>query len=107
MQRTIGQPPVIVDGLAVLSRLSNPYRATVDLDIVDRLLGQVPQLEVLRAAAGAERVEPSAVLLPTAYGPVRVDVLEVRQVDIDDPSDDPAIDCTPPPTPGPTTPRPT
>ncbi len=85
----IGQPPVIVGGLAVLSRLSNPYRATVDLDIVDRLLGQVPQLEVLRAAAGAERVEPSAVLLPTAHGPVRVDVLEVRQVDIDDPSDDP------------------
>lgn len=24
----IGQPPVIVGGLAVLSRLSNPYRAT-------------------------------------------------------------------------------
>jgi hypothetical protein len=46
----IGQPPVVVGGVAVLSRLSNPYRATVDLDVVDRLLGEVPQLEVLRAA---------------------------------------------------------
>lgn len=85
----IGRPPVIVGGLAVLSRLSSPYRATVDLDVVDRLLGEVPQLEVLRAADGAESVEPSAVLLPTAYGPVRVDVLEVRQIELDEPSDDP------------------
>ncbi|WP_199520848.1 hypothetical protein [Jiangella anatolica] len=56
---------------------------------MDRLLGEVPQLEVLRAADGAEPVEPSAVLLPTAFGPVKVDVLEVRQVEIDRPSDDP------------------
>lgn len=85
----IGHPPVIVGGLALLSRLSSPYRATVDLDVVDRLLGEVPQLEVLRAADGAEPVEPSAVLLPTAYGPVKVDVLEVRQVELDQPSNDP------------------
>lgn len=85
----LGHPPVIVGGLAVLSRLSNPYRATVDLDVVDRLLGEIPQLEVLRAAAGAETVEPAAVLLPTPYGSVKVDVLEVRQVEIDHPSDDP------------------
>jgi hypothetical protein len=85
----IGQPPVIVGGLAVLSRLSSPYRATVDLDLVDRLLGEVPQLEVLRAADGAESVEPAAVLLPTPYGAVKVDVLEVRQVELDLPSDDP------------------
>ena len=85
----LGQPPVIVGGLAVLSRLSNPYRATVDLDVVDRLLGNTPQLEVLRAAVGAEPVEPAAVLLPTPYGSVKVDVLEVRQVEIDEPSDDP------------------
>lgn len=64
VRELIGQPPVIVGGLAVLARLSNPYRATVDLDIVDRRLGHVPQLEVLRAADGAEPVEPSAVLLP-------------------------------------------
>ena len=58
----LGQPPVIVGGLAVLSRLSSPYRATTDLDVVDRLLGEAPQLEVLRAASGAEPVEPEAVL---------------------------------------------
>lgn len=85
----IGEPPVIVGGLAVLSRLSKPYRATVDLDIVDRLLGGTPQLEVLRAAAGAKPLEPAAVLLPTDFGLVKVDVLEVRQVEIDQPSDDP------------------
>ena len=102
----IGHPPVIVGGLALLSRLSSPYRATVDLDVVDRLLGEVPQLEVLRAADGAEPVEPSAVLLPTAYGPVKVDVLEVRQVELDQPSNDPATDSTPQPMPGLTTLRP-
>lgn len=85
----IEKPPVIVGGLAVLTRLSTPNRATVDLDVVDRLLGDVPQLEVLRAAAGAEPVEPAAVLLPTPFGSVRVDVLEVRQAELDRPSDDP------------------
>jgi hypothetical protein len=85
----IGQPPVVVGGLAVMCRLSTPYRATTDLDVVDRLLGDLPQLQVLRAARGAEPVEPAAVLLPTAYGQVKVDVLEVRQVEIDQPSDDP------------------
>lgn len=59
----IGETPVIVGGLAVLARLSNPYRATVDLDVVDRMLGATPQLEVLRSAPGAEpvvaRVVPS------------------------------------------------
>jgi hypothetical protein len=85
----IGQPPVIVGGLAVLSRLSNPYRATVDLDVVDRLLGDTPHLEVLRLADGAKPIEPAAVLLPTPYGAVKVDVLEVRQVELDQPSEDP------------------
>lgn len=85
----IGQPPVVVGGLAVLSRLSSHYRATVDLDVVDRLLGAVPHLEVLRSADGAEAAEPSAVLLPTDYGLVKVDVLEVRQVELEQPSDDP------------------
>ena len=86
----IGQPPVVVGGLAVMCRLTNAYRATVDLDVVDRQLrGTVPQLEVLRAAVGAEAVEPAAVLLPTPLGSVRVDVLEVRQIELDEPSDDP------------------
>jgi hypothetical protein len=85
----IGHSPVVVGGLAVMCRLSNPYRATTDLDVVDRMLGETPQLQVLRAARGAESVEPTSVLLPTAYGQVRVDVLEVRQIEIDQPSDDP------------------
>jgi hypothetical protein len=49
----------------------------------------VPQLQVLRAARGAGPVEPASVLLPTAYGQVKVDVLEVRQIEIDQPGDDP------------------
>jgi hypothetical protein len=85
----IRQPPVVVGGLAVMCRLSTPYRATTDLDVVDRLLGGVPQLQVLRAAQGAEPVEPTSVLLPTRYGQVKIDVLEVRQIEIDQPSDDP------------------
>jgi hypothetical protein len=85
----IGRPPVIIGGLTVLSRLSSPYRATVDLDVVDRRLGDVPQLDVLRAADGAKPVEPAAVLLPTPYGKVKIDVLEVRQAELDQPSDDP------------------
>lgn len=85
----IGQPAVVVGGLAVMCRLSVAYRATVDLDVVDRLGDNPPQLEVLRAAAGAEPVEPAAVLLPTPFGKVRVDVLEVRQIELDQPSDDP------------------
>lgn len=85
----LGQSPVVVGGVAVLSRLSNPYRATVDLDVVDRLIGEVPHLELLRAADGAEPVQPAAVLLSTPYGRVKVDVLEVRQVELDMPSDDP------------------
>lgn len=89
VRAVIGQPPVIVGGLAVLSRLANPHRATVDLDVVDRLVGPTPHLEVLRSAEGSVSVEPAAVELPTQYGPVKVDVLEVRQAEIDRPSDDP------------------
>lgn len=88
VRKLIGQPPVVVGGLAVLSRLSTPYRATVDLDVVDRLHGDAPQLEVLRSAEGAKADGPAAVLLPTAYGDVKVDVLEVRQAELDQPSDD-------------------
>ncbi len=72
-----------------MCRLSDAYRAITDLDVVDWLLGEVPQLQVLRAARGAKPVEPTSVLLPTVYGKVKVDVLEVRQIEIDQPSDDP------------------
>ncbi|WP_198955159.1 hypothetical protein [Kineosporia sp. R_H_3] len=86
---SLGQPPVVVGGLAVLARLSTPHRATVDLDVVDRMLGPIPHLEVLRAVEGATAEEPAAVLLPTPLGMVKVDVLQVRQVELDHPSDDP------------------
>jgi hypothetical protein len=72
-----------------MCRLANPYRATTDLDLVDRLPGEMPPLQVLRAARGAQPVPPTSVLLPTVYGQVKVDVLEVRQIEIDQPSDDP------------------
>jgi hypothetical protein len=85
----IGRPPVVVGGLAVMCRLADPYRATTDLDLVDRLRGETPQLQVLRASKGARPVPPTSVLLPTAYGLVKVDVLEVRQTEVDQPSDDP------------------
>jgi hypothetical protein len=78
-----------VGGVAVMCRLSTPYRATNDLAVVDRMLGSTPQLEILRAAEGATPVEPAAVLLPTPFGDVKIDVLEVRQVELDEPSDDP------------------
>ena len=67
----VGHSPVVVGGLAVMCRLSSPYRATADLDVVDRLLGEVPQLQVLRAARGAEPVEPASVLLPAPTSAAR------------------------------------
>ncbi|WP_345429144.1 hypothetical protein [Actinoallomurus vinaceus] len=80
VQGVIEVRTLIVGGLAVLSRLSSPYRATVDLDVVDRLVGGVPHLEVLRAADGAKPVEPAAVLLPTPY--VRpASLAQIRAVD--------------------------
>ncbi|MFI5843470.1 hypothetical protein ACIA8K_27560 [Catenuloplanes sp. NPDC051500] len=60
----------------------------MDLDVVDRLHGDVPHLEVLRSALGAEPALPAVVLLPTPYGQVKVDVLEVPQIELDEPSDD-------------------
>lgn len=85
----LGELPVVIGGLAVVTRLSTAYRATVDLDLVDRRSsGREPHLEVLRRAPGAEPTEPAAVTLPTPYGSVRVDVLEVNQAELDHPSDD-------------------
>jgi len=85
--RLIDRRPTVVGGLAVMSRLQIPYRATVDLDVVDRGLGTESQLEVLLKADGAERKDPSAVMVPTPSGAVKVDVLEVNQAEIDTPSD--------------------
>ncbi|MEH3076874.1 MAG: nucleotidyl transferase AbiEii/AbiGii toxin family protein [Quadrisphaera sp.] len=89
VEQTSGRPAVVVGGLAVLCRLSHAHRATVDLDVVDRGDQSEPLLELLRQAPGSTAVLPEAVMLPTAFGDVRVDVLTVRQVELDDPSTDP------------------
>lgn len=89
IQDLLGRPAVVVGGIAVLTRLSRPHRTTTDLDLVDQPQNQRRQLEILRAAAGAQAVEPAAVILPTILGPVKIDVLEVRQAELDNPSADP------------------
>ena len=86
-----GRPVIVVGGLAVLCRLSHPYRATTDLDTVARLqAGQVGQIELL-VAAGATPSGPTGVQVQTPLGPVQVDVLEVTDADLaplpDDPTD--------------------
>ena len=82
VQELLGDP-VIVGGLAVMSRLGNAYRVTQDLDALRRQLsGDTRGLEVLRAA-GAKNVDEVGGLLPTPRGDVRVDVLEARHHDLD------------------------
>lgn len=69
----------------MLCRLSRPYRATCDLDTVSRLQhGQTGQLQLL-VAAGATLSGPSGVRLPTALGPVQIDVLQVTDADFEPP----------------------
>ena len=54
--RNTGRPVIVVGGLAVLCRLSRPYRATTDLDTVSRLqTGQVGQLELLAPRGDPQR----------------------------------------------------
>jgi hypothetical protein len=57
-----GRAVVLVGGLAVMCRLSTPYRVTTDLDTVDRRgVGEHSQLELL-VAAGATPSGPSGAL---------------------------------------------
>lgn len=84
-----GRAVVLVGGLAVMCRLSTPYRATTDLDTVHRrTVEELPQLELL-VSAGATPSGPSGALVHTPYGQVQVDVLEVTDAEIDDLPDDP------------------
>jgi hypothetical protein len=84
-----GRAVVLVGGLAVMCRLSNPYRVTTDLDTVHRRgARERPQLELL-VATGATPSGPSGALVHTPYGDVQVDVLEVTDAEIDDLPDDP------------------
>jgi hypothetical protein len=88
MRRT-GRPVVVVGGLAVVCRLSRPYRATSDLDVVSRRArGDIPQLDLL-LASGARSSGVSGALVPTESGPVQVDVLEVTDAELDELPDDP------------------
>ncbi len=80
-QRT-GREVIVVGGLAVVCRLTHPYRVTSDLDTVNRRRNDEPaQLELL-VASGAEPSGVSGVLVPTSAGPVQVDVLEVTDADL-------------------------
>lgn len=84
-----GRAVVLVGGLAVMCRLSTPYRVTTDLDTVDRrTVEQRSQLELL-VSTGATPSGPSGALVHTPYGDVQVDVLEVTDAEIDDLPDDP------------------
>lgn len=87
-----GTTPTIVGGLAVLCRVQHAHRATTDLDTLNRRnAGSHPLLEVLLASPGAERRDAAGVMLPTARGPVKVDVIEVIERpdshEIEDPTD--------------------
>jgi hypothetical protein len=84
-----GRDVVMVGGLAVMCRLSAPYRVTTDLDTVDRLVaGAHSQLELL-VSAGATPSGPSGALVTTPFGEVQVDVLQVTDADLDVLPEDP------------------
>lgn len=79
----------VIGGLAVVCRLSRPYRVTSDLDTVSRRgTGEAPQLQLL-VASGAEVSGVSGVLVPTPAGLVQVDVLEVTDAELANLPDDP------------------
>jgi len=84
-----GRAVVLVGGVAVMCRLSTPYRATTDLDTVHRrAVDERSQLELL-VSAGATLSGPSGAVVHTPYGAVQVDVLEVTDAEVDDLPDDP------------------
>jgi hypothetical protein len=77
-----GRRVVVIGGLAVVCRLERPYRATSDVDIVNRRGEHEPaQLELL-IASGAQASGVSGVLVPTPAGDVQVDVLEVTDAEL-------------------------
>jgi hypothetical protein len=83
-----GRDVILIGGLAVVCRLTLPYRATSDLDTVNRRSGVEPaQLELL-LASGAEPSGPAGALVPTGIGPVQVDILEVTDAELNDLPDD-------------------
>ena len=88
VQEILGTP-VIVGGLAVMSRLGRAHRATQDLDALRRRAeGQPSGLEVLEAAGAVDMNEVGG-FLETARGTVRVDVLDAGPHDLDRQFSDP------------------
>jgi hypothetical protein len=84
-----GRRVIVVGGLAVICRLASPYRATSDLDTVNRRGSDEPAQLDLLIASGAARSGPSGALVPTPAGPVQVDVLEVSDSDLENLPEDP------------------
>lgn len=80
-ERLTGLPVTVIGGLAVVCRLSRPYRTTSDMDIVDRRRAEWPnQLELL-VAASTPAVDRAGAIVPTPLGDVNVDVLQVSDAD--------------------------
>lgn len=83
------RPVTLVGGLAVLCRLGTAYRVTSDLDTAHRRRpGEQRQLELL-IASGARAAGPSGVRIPTPRGEVQVDILEVADLELVEPPEDP------------------
>ena len=81
--------PVIIGGLAVMSRLGTAHRVTRDLDALrERTAGSPTGLELL-AAARATAIDEVGGLVPTDRGPVRVDVLDAPPLDPSRHAEDP------------------
>jgi len=89
LERRTGSAPTIIGGLAVISRLGGGYRATSDLDTVNRRAdSEPPQLTVL-INSGATPSDAAGAMIPTPLGDVKVDVLEVADYELEQLPDDP------------------
>lgn len=84
-----GREVVLIGGLAVVCRLTRPYRATSDVDIVNRRSEHEPAQLTLLLASGAEASGVSGALVPTPAGDVQVDVLDVTDAELANLPDDP------------------
>jgi len=84
-----GRPVVLIGDLAVICRLDSPYRATTDVDTVNRRRGDEPSQLDLLIRSGARKDGPVGALVKTPAGTVRVDVLEVNDSDLNPLPEDP------------------
>jgi hypothetical protein len=83
VSRIVGHAVTVIGGLAVIGRLGGAHRATTDLDTVQRRRAvEVSDLRLLLDSGAAAQDSPGA-WIKTPSGPVRVDVIEVRDVDLE------------------------